>query len=155
MPIRQFLLVNLAKNLGHAYRRRSVEAIRLCRKLEQDLLAKSRVGIHTSQPGTIQNVTFIQTDNNLDRFVNSSFAPVCIVMLFRILDAVWEAVELASSTHGKNRNTDLAFDVISDLLRDFSSEKSAPSIERCSNVPIHTRGSFSEPVQPRTSQKRR
>lgn len=69
MTIHQlFLLVKLGKNICYAYRARSVEAIRLCKKLEQDPIA--RYGTKGNQPGTIQDVNFWKHEHIHERFGN-------------------------------------------------------------------------------------
>lgn len=74
MPIRPFLLVRQAKRVGYAYRARSVEAIRLCRKMEQDLGARYggfKDGVHhgpNRQPRTVQNIGFPQPEDNYETF---------------------------------------------------------------------------------------
>lgn len=80
MPLRQFLLVKQGKNIGYAYRSRSIEAIRLYRKLEQELVTSHGIkddfhGVHNLQPGTIQNADFLQSANICEGFdINLSAA---------------------------------------------------------------------------------
>ena len=79
MPISQFLLTKQGKDVGYAYRARSVEAIRLYRKLEQDLVTKYgfKDDVHnlpTLQPGTVQNDDFIQDEGICERFGVIQFA---------------------------------------------------------------------------------
>jgi hypothetical protein len=159
MPIRQFLLLKLSKNLGYAYRARSVEAIRLCRNLEQDLLATyGTVGVHnvhTLQPATVQSAKFLQSENIRERLGISTFAAVYMLTPFSILGAVWDAVQEACSKPGKNHAADTAFDRLFDLLRRHSNEKFNPSIVECVIAPFRIRGSFSDLVQPRISQTER
>ena len=54
-----------------------------------------------------------------------------ILILFRILEAIWDAVQMACSTTGTNSDIDTAFDGISDLLRAQSKGTFALSIQRC------------------------
>ena len=61
MPIRQSLLIRQGKDIGYAYRARSVEAIRLYVKLERELVTKyvfkdNVHDVHNFQPDTVQNV---------------------------------------------------------------------------------------------------
>ena len=72
MPIRRLvLLVKLGKNTCYAYRARSVEAIHLCKKLEQDPVARygTKDNVHDNhQPGTAQDVDFWKHENIHERF---------------------------------------------------------------------------------------
>lgn len=47
----------------------------------------------------------------------------------RILKAIWEAVQMACSTAGKNQDVDNAFESLSDLLRGYSNKGFVLSIE--------------------------
>ena len=47
----------------------------------------------------------------------------------RILEAIWEAVQMACSTTGKNQDADNAFKSLSDLLRGYSHKYLAHSIK--------------------------
>ena len=62
MPIRDYLLVKQGKELGYWYRARSVEAIHICWKLEQDLVTRGD-GIYDLQPGTTQ-----ESEDTRERF---------------------------------------------------------------------------------------
>ena len=76
MLLRQFLLVKLGRHLCYAYRARSVEAIRLCRALEQDLVTRygtsTKDYVHDVQrlhhPGSVQSVNFWQSEDIHGRF---------------------------------------------------------------------------------------
>ena len=77
MPIRQFLLFKQGKELGHEYRARSVEAIRLCRDLEKGLVTQYGTmdhGVYNLQPGTIQTVDYLRSENIRERYGTSIFA---------------------------------------------------------------------------------
>jgi hypothetical protein len=154
MPIRQHLLIKLSKSPGNAYRARSVEAIRLCRNLEQDLVARYGTvdvhNVHTLQPATLQSTNFVQSENIRERFGIGTFATLYMLMLFSIVQAVWDAVQQGCSTAGKNHAADTAFDRLFDLLRRHSNETCnlTPSIVECVTVPFRIRGSISDLVQP-------
>jgi len=104
--IRQLLpLVKLGKNICYAYRARSVEAIRLCEKLEQDLDSDSDSdsdsvarygtkddGVHNHNPSrTVQdvdvNVNFDvwQQGNAHERFGSVISARILILFSFLLL----------------------------------------------------------------------
>lgn len=79
MPIRQFLLIKLGKDVGYAYRARAVEAIHLYRKLEQELVTRygfkdDTSNVHNLRPGTVQNVDFLQYEGICEKFGNNLFA---------------------------------------------------------------------------------
>ena len=127
MPIRQFLLVKQGKELGYGYRARSVEAIHICRKLEQDLVTR-RDGVHDvliPQPGAIQETGYSRSEDIRQRFETGTFAISCQLILFRILMAVWGAVQMACSTAGRNCDTDIAFESLCDLLRSYNNKNFA------------------------------
>ena len=71
MPIRQFLLIKQGKELGCWYRARSVQAIHICWKLEQELVTKGDGvhNVHILQPGISQ-----QPEDTRERFGASIFA---------------------------------------------------------------------------------
>jgi len=77
MPIhRLFLLVKLGKNVCYAYRARSVEAIYLCKKLEQDPVARygTKDNVQANhQPGTVQDVDFWKHESIHERFDDIPF----------------------------------------------------------------------------------
>lgn len=76
MPIRPFLLAKQAKGVGYPYRARSVEAIRLCRNLEQELVTRYgsfEGGVHR-QPRTVQNIGFPQAEDIYETFGINHFA---------------------------------------------------------------------------------
>ena len=65
MPIRDYLLVKRGKELGYWYRARSVEAIHICWRLEQDLVTREDgvYDVHILQSGTTQ-----QSEDTRERF---------------------------------------------------------------------------------------
>ena len=79
MSIRQYLLSRQGKNVGYAYRARSVEALRLHRKLEQELVIRygfkdDTSNVHNLRPGPVQNVDFLQYEGIREKFGNNLFA---------------------------------------------------------------------------------
>ena len=79
MPLRAFLLYKQGRYHGHAYEARAVEAIRLYRKLEQELVTRYGFkddvhGVHNLQSGIVQNVDFSQYEGICEKFGNSLIA---------------------------------------------------------------------------------
>jgi len=73
MPFLSFLLAKKSKDVGYAYRARSVEAIRLCRTLEQELVTRNEFkgDVHhvpNLRPSTHQNVGLPQPEYIYERF---------------------------------------------------------------------------------------
>jgi len=83
MPNRRlFFLVKLGKNICYAYRARSVEAIRLFKRMERDLVARygTKDDVHVNhRPGTVQGVDFWQPENT--RRVQK-YHLHCVILIF-------------------------------------------------------------------------
>jgi hypothetical protein len=79
MPIRHFLLVKRGKEFGHWYRVRSVEAIRICRRLEEDLVTRGdRVGdTYILKPNIVRETGYLESEGIREGFGTSAFLISC------------------------------------------------------------------------------
>jgi len=73
MPLLPYILAKPSKDLGRAYQARSVEVIRLCRTLEQELVTRNEFkgdvhDVPNLQPSTLQNVGLPQLEYIHERF---------------------------------------------------------------------------------------